>query len=133
MKRIVPIFLAALSACSGVVPREESASTTRRSVAPDAMVLDFQTGFNDTLVRLYLDKELVLSETLSTDNRVGLARTITCAPRNPGRVDTEVFLDHDAHYSYSIELDRGRYIGFSKDLDSGQLEMEQSQLPLEYD
>lgn len=131
MKRTAPIYLAALASCSLAGPQETSAPAT--AVSTNTLVLAFQTGFSQTRVELYVDKKLLLDEALTTDQRIGLARNVTFTPRDSGEIDADIIIDRAARYSYSIQRDRGWYIGFSKDLDGGHLKMMQSQVPFEYD
>jgi hypothetical protein len=75
----------------------------------------------------------VLSGLLTTDQRVGLARSIEISGRFAGHITAVIVLDHGTRYSYEIQLDQGHYIGFSKNLATGRLQMQQRQHPFEYD
>lgn len=132
MKRMAPICLAVLSACSGG-GRGHDHPPEGRSVDVDKVVFDFQSGFDHTPVELLLDGQLLFSAVLTTDERVGLARSIKLPARHPLPITVVIILNQGAQYSYRIQLDLGRYIGFSKNLDSGKLQMEQRHHPFEYD
>jgi hypothetical protein len=133
MKKIAPLCLAMLSACSSGGPRP--AHSPEESVIADdnTVVLDFQTGFRRTPVELQLDGEPVFSEVLTTDERVGLARSFTIHPRSRLGIDLVITLSGGEKYSYEIQLDRGHYIGISRNLDSRSLKLDQRQGPFEYD
>lgn len=133
MKRIAPICLAALSACSGDPKRHDPRSAASQPAATNVLVINFQSGFKNTSIELDLDHQRVFSEVLTTDDRIGLARRIKVTPANSKRIEAVITLDNTAHYSYQIQLDRGHYIGFLKDLDSGRLKMKQSLIPFVYD
>jgi len=122
-----------LSACSSGDHRHTQSSEGKPPAAGNAVVLDFQTGFKGTPVDLQLDGRRVLSGVLITDQRVGLARSIEITAHHPRHITAVITVDHGARYSYEIQLDRGHYIGFSKNLDTGKLQMQQRQHPFEYD
>jgi hypothetical protein len=133
MNRIAPICLAMLSACSSGDHRLTQSSEGKPSAVGNTVVLDFQTGFKGTSVDLELDGHRVLSGVLITDQRVGLARSIEITARSARHITAVITLDHRTRYSYQIQLDQGHYIGFSKNLNTGKLQMQQRQHPFEYD
>jgi hypothetical protein len=133
MNRIVPICLAILSACSSVDHRHTQSSGGKPSTVGNSVFLDFQTGFKATSVELELDGQRVFSGLLTTDQRVGLARSTEISARFDGHITAVITLDHGTRYSYEIQLDQGHYIGFSRNLDTGRLQMQQRQHPFEYD
>jgi hypothetical protein len=126
VKALVPICLAALAACSTGSERHAALLSNSDSAAADTLVIDFQSGFKNNAVELDLDHKPILLEVLTTDNRVGLARSLKVEARDAQSVQVDITLDHVARYSYQIRPGRGRFIGFLKDLDTGKLEMKQS-------
>lgn len=133
MKRLAPICLVALSACTSGSGRLVRPRADAPGAATNTLVVSFQTGFKNNAVELHLDHQPVFSEVLTTDNRIGRARSIRLALRDSTAIVADIIVDQVARYSYQIQLRRGHYLGFSKDLDSGSLQMKQSQSPFVYD
>jgi hypothetical protein len=133
MKLLAPIGVAVLCACSG--PEHGQARRPDPGAAPTAATvsLDFQTGFNRSQVVLEVDGRRVFSGTLTTDNRVGLARSFHVPEPDSRRLTVTVTLGQAAPETRLFELDRGRYLGFSRNLDTGRLQIEQREHPFEYD
>jgi len=133
MKRIAPLCLAMLSACSGDGHRTAHSTDENLIASRNTVVLDFQTGFKRTPVELQLDGERAFSEVLTTDERVGLARSFTIHPQSRLGIELVITLSGSQRYSYQIQLDRGHYVGICRNLDSGSLKLDQRQDPFEYD
>jgi hypothetical protein len=98
------------------------------------LVIDFQYGFRSNQVELRLDGQTMFSGRLTTDDRVGLAKTIHL-PLVPGKATLRalVVVDGSSQPAFDIRLARGRYVGFFKNLDDGKIGMEQSREPFLYD
>lgn len=131
MKSFLPICLALLAAgCSAVRDQDARRKT---ETAPLAMTIDFQTGFTGNWVQLKLGEELIFSGVLTTDNRIGLAGRLRQAAPAGAQLAVTVTVDRSKTYPFQVHLDRGPYLGLSRDLDSGAIHLTQGREPYTYD
>jgi hypothetical protein len=120
------LFLTACAPASN--PESPEASGTPRPIT-----IDFQTGFQNASVKLFLNGRPVFDGVLTTDDRIGLAHSFEYTGALPNPVEARFVAAGQAPVLFTIDLNDGRYIGFSEDLDTGKIIMETSQEPFLYD
>jgi hypothetical protein len=120
-----------LAACA---PASKSNPETPETVGTGTPItIDFQTGFQNASVKLLLNGQTVFDGVVTTDDTIGLAHSLeyTGAVQNP--VEAEFHMEGRTPDRFTIDLNDGRYIGFSEDLDSGKILLEISREPFLYD
>jgi hypothetical protein len=107
----------------------------RAALAHDTtpVTIDFQTGFENTSVKLTLNGRPVFDGVLTTDDRIGLAHSLEYSGALRSPVEAEFIVAGRSAHRFRIDLREGRYIGFREDLDSGEILMEISREAFLYD
>jgi hypothetical protein len=80
-----------------------------------------------------LKEQKVFAGTLTTDERVGVARSLHYTADASTPLNALVIVNHTNEYRFRINLRRGRYLGFHKSLKDGKIRMEQSKEAFLYD
>jgi len=132
MKSLLTLGMAmAATSCTGPQRMSDASHASDPPIPP--IMIDFQHGFRTNVVELQMNQQKIFSGVLTTDNRIGLAKHVPYFPHNTGSIDALVVVNGSERYAYRIRPDRGRNVGFYKDLDSGRLHMVQKKQPFLYD
>ena len=131
MNGVLPICVAFMAA--GCVAIEDTGQRRDVEVKKLPVTIDFQTGFTGEQVELSVDRKSIFSGVLTTDNRIGLARSIQHSPQRWPVLDLSVTVNESQSYSFRVNLERGRYLGFDRDLDDRIVRLSQERDPFVYD
>jgi|SRR4030095_5463639 hypothetical protein len=131
MKSWLSICLTVLVA--GCTAMREPAVRPETNTVPMSVTIDFQTGFTGNWVQLKLGEEQIFSGALTTDNRIGLAGRLRLTTSTGTNLAVTVTVDRSKTYPFQVNLDRGRHLGLSKDLDDGSIRLTQNRDPFMYD
>jgi hypothetical protein len=96
-------------------------------------MIHFQTGFTGNWVQVQAGGEPLFSAVLTTDNRIGLAATLRHSSAVESPLDLKVIVDRSKTYPFQVDLKRGLYLGFKRNLDDGSIALTQQREPFMYD
>lgn len=102
-------------------------------LAAAPVVIDFQTGFTGNWIQLNIAGDRIFSGALTTDNRIGLAGRLHHVVTTVDALAVTVIVDRSHSFPFRIDLDRGRHIGLSRDLDDHSVHLAQSREAFQYD
>jgi hypothetical protein len=122
------LFLVACAPASKSIPESPEASEIDTPIT-----IDFQTGFHNASVKLFLNGRPVFDGVLTTDDTIGLAHSFEYSGALESPIEARFVAEGQAPKLFTIDLSDGRYLGFSEDLDSGEIIMEISREPFLYD
>ena len=131
MNRWLLICLSMLMA--GCTAMRDSSVASNNRPAPMSLIIDFQTGFIGNWIQLKVGEEHVFAGALTTDNRIGLAGWLRLTLASSTNLSVTVTVDRSKHYPFQVGLERGSYLGLSRNLDDGSIHLTQTHEPFVYD
>jgi hypothetical protein len=124
-------LLALMTSCA----RRDASMQNQDQHQPERMSLtiDFQTGFTGHWIQLKVGEEHVYAGAVTTDNRIGLAGRLRLTTPFVPQLPVTVTVDRSKHYPFQVSLERGSYLGLSRNLNDGSIHLAQNREPFVYD
>ena len=98
-----------------------------------SLTIEFQTGFTGHWIQLKVGEEHVFAGAVTTDNRIGLAGRLRLTTPSVAQLPVTVTVDRTNRYPFQVTLERGPYLGLSRNLNNGSIHLTQNREPFVYD